>query len=145
MRRNVRVTDRTEFQCAAGIPAPCDCSAIAVGARIAVSGMIFPARPGEVQAEVVFIEISSVPVDLVGTITRVACGAGGFAMEEAETRRIVRVALTAATSIRCEAEMPCRCAALQAEQRVRVEGHRPPEGGTVVADRVTVRPRLTTR
>jgi hypothetical protein len=145
MRRHVRVTDRTEFQCAAGIPAPCDCSAIAVAARVAVSGTIFPARPGEVHAEVVFIEITSVPVDLFGRITRVACGAGGLSLEEEETRRIVRVALTPATDIRCGAEMRCRCAALQADQRVRVEGHRPPEGGTVVANRVTVRLRLATR
>jgi hypothetical protein len=141
VRRIVRLNDRTEFQCAPDIPGPCDCSAIALGAPIGVEGTILPQRPGQVRADVVYVQITSVAVELFGTITRLACRAGGFAMEEEETHRSVRVALTAATRIRCAPDRLCPCADLRPQQRVRVEGHRPPEGGTVTADRVTVRQR----
>jgi hypothetical protein len=56
VRRTVRLTDETEFQCAAENPGACDCSAIAVGASIAVTGTILPARPGQVRADVVFLQ-----------------------------------------------------------------------------------------
>jgi hypothetical protein len=54
-RRVVRLSARTEFRCPPDAQPPCDCSAIAVDAPIAVTGVIFPDRPGQVQADVVFL------------------------------------------------------------------------------------------
>jgi hypothetical protein len=138
VRRVVRLTERTAFQCASDTPAPCDCSAIAIGAPIAVSGTIVPARPGQVLADVVFLQATAVPVDLVGTITRLACGSRALAINVAELGQGLRVALTETTEIRCGAGVTCRCADLRPRQRVRVQGHRPPEGGSITAVRIAV-------
>jgi hypothetical protein len=138
VRRVVLLTDRTVFQCSDDAPGPCDCSAIGIGAPIAVSGTIFPARPGQVRAEVVFLQAAAVPVELVGPITRLACDSRALAVADAESGQVVRVALTETTDIRCAGNTPCRCADLQPRQRVRVQGHRPPEGGHVTAVRVAV-------
>ena len=54
VRRIVRLTERTRFDCAEATP-QCDCSALAAGDRISVVGVVFPDRPGQVQAEVVFL------------------------------------------------------------------------------------------
>jgi hypothetical protein len=137
-RRVVRLFDRTEFRCQPDALPPCDCSAIAVGAPIAVTGVILPGQPGQVHADVVFVQSSAVPVDVTGTITRLACGAGGFSMQESAMGQGVRVAITPATTIRCRAEGECACTDLAARQRVRVEGLQPPDGGTVTALRITV-------
>ena len=137
-RRMVRLFDRTEFRCQPDAQPPCDCSAIAVGAPIAVTGVIFPDHPGQVHADVVFLQSSAVAVDLTGTITRLACDAGGFTMQESATGQGVRVAVTPASTIRCRAAVECACADLAVRQRVRVEGLRPPDGGTVTAVRITV-------
>jgi hypothetical protein len=137
-RRVVRLSDRTEFRCQPDAQAPCDCSAIAVGAPIAVTGVIFPERPGQVQADVVFPQSSAVPVDLTGTITRLACNAGGFAMQESATGQEIRVAITLDTTIGCRSGVECACTDLAVRQCVRVEGLRPPDGGTVTAVRIAV-------
>jgi hypothetical protein len=141
VRRTVRLTDQTEFQCAAELPGGCDCSAIAVGASIAVTGTILPARPGQVRADVVFLQQAAVPVDLLGTIDRVACAAGGFTFDDDASGQGVRVAVTADTEILCAGDVPCGCADLRSRQRARVQGRRPPEGGPVTAERVSVIPR----
>lgn len=141
LRRIVRLTERTVFQCDPDAPGPCDCSAIAVGAAIAVSGTIFPERPGQVRADVVFLQATAVPVDLVGTITRLACASRALVIEDiGMDHQVVRVALTETTEIRCAGNTPCRCGGLRVRQRVRVQGHRPPEGGSLTAVRVTVLP-----
>ena len=138
VRRLVRLSEGTEFRCQPDAQPPCDCSAVAIGAPIGVAGTIFPERPGQVQADVVFLQSSAVPIDLTGTITRLACDAGGLAVSEDGTGRGVRIAVHGGTQIRCAAEVLCRCADLRVRQRVRVEGHQPPEGGTVTAARITV-------
>lgn len=137
-RRRVRLSDRTEFRCLSEAQPPCDCTAIAVGSPIAVTGVILPDHPGQVDADVVFVQSNAVPVDLTGTITRLACAAGGFAMQEGAMGQGIRVALTPATTILCHADVECDCADLAVRQRVRVEGLRPPDGGTVTAGRITV-------
>lgn len=55
VRRIVRLTERTEFRCQGATPLPCDCGTVAAGDPIGVVGVIFPERPGQVQADVVFV------------------------------------------------------------------------------------------
>ena len=87
VRRTIRVSGQTEFECPADAGPPCDCSAIAVGSRIAVVGTIFPARPGEVQADIVYLQVSSVAVELTGPITQLACESGALAVRDDATER----------------------------------------------------------
>lgn len=140
VRRVIRLTDSTEFRCGADVPAPCDCSAIAVGASLAVDGMIFPARPGQIQADVVFLGTTSVSVDMVGTITHLACQINALAIQNIESGQSARVALAADTDIVCRADLPCGCQDLHRGDTVRVQGQRPAEGGPIAADHITVLP-----
>lgn len=138
VRRIVRLTDGTEFLCEGGVPDPCDCSAIDIGAQIAVAGTIFPSRPGQILADVVVLGAAVVPVVGMGPITRLACANAGLGVEDTATGETLRVALTPETVITCRGGLLCRCSALRVRQRVRVDGVRSPGGGTVTAERVTV-------
>ena len=141
VRRIVRVTDSTEFRCDPAQLGPCDCGAIAVGARVSVAGLIFPDRPGQITAEVIAIGTLSTPLVTVGPIVRLACTAGGLSVQDDTTGVRVRVALTAGTEIRCRSDLPCRCADLRVRLRVRVEGMRSAAGDPLTADRITALPR----
>jgi hypothetical protein len=45
-QRTIRLTDATEFHCADGVLGACDCSAIAVGVPLGVSGTVLPQAAG---------------------------------------------------------------------------------------------------
>jgi hypothetical protein len=137
VRRVVRLASDTEFQCDAGTTAPCDCSAITVGEPIAITGTINPAQPGQILAEVVFLGAPPA-VDVVGTLTHVACVIGALTIDDVSDGQSARVALTADTRIVCTSGLDCRCSNLHARQRVRVEGTQPADGGAITADRITV-------
>ena len=138
VHRVIQLTGQTTLQCPSDSPGPCDCSAIAVGQPIAVVGTILPRRPGQVRADLVILGVISVPVDFTGVVTRLGCAVAGLGVQDADTGRGVRLALTAATEIRCAPDRMCRCADLRLRDRVRVLGHRPPEGGPVTAERIAV-------
>ena len=138
VRRIVRLTETTEFQCDQESSAACDCGAIVVGAPIGVDGVIFPERPGQISAELVVIGVTSTPVLRSGPIVRLACASGGLVIRDEASGANLRVAITADTEIRCRRGVPCGCADLRLRQRVRVEGSRPVGGGPVTANLVTV-------
>jgi len=141
VERLIRLTEQTMLECPSDSHATCDCSAIAVGQPIAVAGTIFPARPGQVRADVVILGVTTLPVDLTGTIIRLACAIGGLGVLS-DAGQGIRVAFTAATDIRCAGDVPCGCTDLRVREHVRVVGQRPPDGGPVTADRIAV---LTSR
>jgi len=137
--RVLQLSEGTVFHCGTDVPAQCDCTAIAVGSPIAVAGTIFPAQPGQIQADVVFLGAVSVPVDVVGTITRLACEIGELAVNRvAAPSSGARVVLTADTEIICRSGLRCACEDLHAGNAIRVEGEQPADGGPIAADRITV-------
>jgi hypothetical protein len=145
VRRVLRLTEHTEFRCAADVTATCDCGAVVAGDPIAVTGTISPAQPGQIQAEVVFLGAATLPVDVTGTVTHVACALGGLALADVSGGQSTRVALTPDTRIVCPSDLLCQCADLHPRQRVRVEGEQPAAGGAITADRITVLARRSTR
>jgi hypothetical protein len=120
VRRVVRIADATDVRCAGGQPPRCTCADIGAGDGIQVTGSIFPGRPGLVVAD--SLTVAPAPtVSLTGALTGSNCAAGELTLRDDPGDRLVRIALSRATAIRC-GRSPCTCAALNLGDRLQVEG-----------------------